>query len=152
MHRRVRAGCLAAVLGFGRPAGAGFTGAWALGVAGALAVGTGLGALFGGFPRGWGAGVLDEDVVLVADEVLVVVEVVESEAGETGVGDGGGSRAAGAGAGCWVLLVMKTRVRVRATGLCAHCPWFPACVPVLVLWVVACVVRGGVVALSWLRR
>ena len=46
---------------------------------------------------------LDEDVVVVADEVVPVVEVVESEVEETDVGDGAGSRAAGAGAGCWVM-------------------------------------------------
>ena len=50
-----------------------------------------------------GAGVLDKDVVVVADEVVVVVEVVESEAEERAVWDGGGSWAAGAGVGCWVL-------------------------------------------------
>ena len=116
-------GCLAAVLGFGRAAGAGFVGAWALAVAGLLAVGTGLGARLGGFPRGLGGGVLDEDVVVVADEVVVVVEVVESEAEERAVGDGGGPWAAGAGVGCWVLRVMRTRVRVRALGVCARFPW-----------------------------
>ena len=46
---------------------------------------------------------LDEDVVVVADEMVVVVEVVESEAEERAVGDGGGPWAAGAGVGCWVL-------------------------------------------------
>ena len=70
---------------------------------GGLAVGTGFGARLGGFPRCSGGGVLDEDVVVVADEVVAVVEVVESEAEGTHVGDSGGSRAAGAGAGCWVL-------------------------------------------------
>ena len=52
-------GCLAAVLGFGWVAGAGLVGAWALAAAGLLAVGTGLGTRFGGFPRGfwgWSAG------------------------------------------------------------------------------------------------
>ena len=96
-------GCLAAVLGFRRAAGAGFTGAWALAAAGLLAVGTGLGARLGGFPRGLGVRVLDDDVVVVADEVASVVGVGESEAEERAVGYGGGSWAAGAGVGCWVL-------------------------------------------------
>ena len=42
-------------------------------------------------------------------------------------------------------------MRVRASGVCTHCPWFPVCVPVLVLPMVSCVVRGGVVALFLLR-
>ena len=74
-------------------------------------------------PRSLGGGVLDEDVVVVADEVGVVVDVVESEAEERAVGDGGGPWAAGAGVGCWVLRVMRTRVRVRALGVCARFPW-----------------------------
>ena len=73
-------GCLPAVLGFGWVAGAGLLGAWALAAAGLLAVGTSLGARWGGFPRGLGGGVLDGDVVVVVNEVVVVVEVVESEA------------------------------------------------------------------------
>ena len=88
-------GCLAAVLGLGRAAGVGLVGAWAFAGAGSLAVGTGLGARLGGFPRGLGGGVLDEDVAVVVDEVVVVVEVVESEAEERAVGDGGGPWAAG---------------------------------------------------------
>ena len=84
-------GCLAAVLGFGRVAGVGLVGAWALAAVGLLAVGAGLGARLGGVPRGLGDGVLDEDVVVVVDEVVVVVEVVELEAEEKAVGDGGGS-------------------------------------------------------------
>ena len=83
-------GCLAVVLGFGWVVGPGFVGAWALAAAGLLAVGAGFGARLGGVPRGLGGGVLDEDVV-------VVVEVVESEAEERAVGDGGGSWASGAG-------------------------------------------------------
>ena len=90
-------GCLAAVLGFGWVVGVGFVGAWALAAAGLLAVGAGFGARLGGVPRGLGGGVLDEDVVVVVDEVLVVVEVVESEAEKRAVGDGGGSWASGAG-------------------------------------------------------
>ena len=90
-------GCLAAVLGFGWVAGVGLVGAWALVAVGLLAVGAGLGARLGGVPRGLGGGVLDEDVVVVFDEVVVVVEVVESEAEERAVGDGGGSWASGAG-------------------------------------------------------
>ena len=116
-------GCLAAVLGFGRAAGAGLVGAWALAAAGLLAVGTGLGARLGGFLRSLGGGVMDEDVVVVVDEVVVVVEVVESEAEERAVGDGGGPWAAGAGVGCWVLRVVRTRVWVRAPGVCARFPW-----------------------------
>ena len=81
---------MAAVLGFGRVAGAGLVGAWALAAAGLLAVGTGLGARLGGFPRGLGGGVLDEDVVVVVDELVVMVEVVESEAQERAVWDGEG--------------------------------------------------------------
>ena len=117
------AGCLAAVLGFGWVAGAGLVGAWALAAAGLLAVGMGLGARLGSFPRGLGGGVLDEDVVVVVDEVVVVVEIVESEAEGRAVGDGGGPWASGAGVGCWVLPVMRTRVRVRAPGVCARFPW-----------------------------
>ena len=94
---------MAPVLGFGRIRDVGFAGAWGMAVAGGLAVGTGLGGCLGGFPRGLGGGVLDKDVVVVADEVVLVVEVVELEAEETDVGDGGGSWAAGAGAVCWVL-------------------------------------------------
>ena len=81
-------GCSAAVFGFGWVAGVGLVRAWALAAAGLLAVGAGLGARLGGVPRGLGGGVLDE---------VVVVEVVESEAEETAVGDGGGSWASGAG-------------------------------------------------------
>ena len=93
-------GCLAPVLGFGRAAGAGLVRAWALAAAGLLAVGRGLWAHLGGFPRGLGGGVLDEDMVVVVDEVVVVLEVVESEADERAVGDGGGPWASGAGVGC----------------------------------------------------
>ena len=96
-------GCLTAVLGVGRAPGAGFVGAWALAAAGLLVLGTGLGARSGGFARGLEGGVLDEVMVLVADEVVVVVEVVESEAEDRAVGEGGGPWAAGAGVGCWVL-------------------------------------------------
>ena len=93
----VLGGCLAAVLGFGSVAGVGPVGAWALAAAGLLALGTCLGACLGGVPRGLGGGVLDEDVVVAVDEVVVVVEVVESEAEERAVGDRGGSWASGAG-------------------------------------------------------
>ena len=103
-------GCLAAVLGFGRVAGAGLVRAWALAAAGLLAVGTGLAARLGGFPCGLRGGVLDEDVGLVVDGVVVVVEVVESEAEERAVGDGGGPWASGAGVGFWVLRVVRMRV------------------------------------------
>ena len=144
-------GGLALVLGFGQAAGAGFTGvrrrpAWpvagseaagALAVAGAPAVGIGLGGRLRDFFRSLGGVVLDEDVVLEADDMLVVVEVVESEAEETDVGNGEGSRTTGVGAGCWVLWVMRTRVPVRASAVCARFPWCPVCVPVLVLWVVS---------------
>ena len=116
-------GCLAAVSGFGWVSGAGLVGAWASAAAGLLAVGAGLGARLGGVPRGLGGGVLDEDVVVMVDEVVVVVEVVESEAEERAVGDGGGPWASGAGVGCWVLQVARTRVRVRAPGVCARFPW-----------------------------
>ena len=85
---------------------------------------------------------LDQDVVLVADEVVVVVEVIESEAGETDVRDGGGSRTAWAGAGYWVLWVMGRRVWVPASAVWARFPWCLVCVPVLGLLVVSCVVRG----------
>ena len=91
------------MLSFGLAAGARFGGAWALAAPGLLTVGTGLGAFSGGFPRGLGGRVLDEDMVVVADELFVVVEVVESEAEERAVGDSGGSWAAGVGVGCWFL-------------------------------------------------
>ena len=58
-------------------------------------MGTGSGACLAGFPRGLGAGVLDEDVVEVADEVVVVVEVVESEAEGSALGCGGVRRMLG---------------------------------------------------------
>ena len=88
---------MAAVLGFGWVAGVRLVGAWALAATGLLAVGACLGARLGGVPRGLGGRLLDEDVVLAVDEVVVVVEVVESEAEERAVGDGGGSWALGAG-------------------------------------------------------
>ena len=116
-------GCSAAVLGFGCVAGVGLVGACALAVAGLLAVGKGLGARLGGFPRGLGSGVLDEDVVVVVDEVVVVVEFVESEAEERAVGDGGGPWASGAGVECLVLQVARTRMRIQAPGVCARFPW-----------------------------
>ena len=71
---------LAAVLCFGGAAGAGFAWAWALAAAGLLAVGTGFGARVGGFPGRLAGGVLDQDALVVEDEVVVVMEVVESEA------------------------------------------------------------------------
>ena len=101
-------------LGMGLAAGAGLVGAWALAAAGLLAVGTGFQARSGGFPRGFGGGVLDE--------VVVVVKVVVSEAEERAVGDGGGPWASGAGVRCWVLQVARTRVRVWAPGVCARFP------------------------------
>ena len=110
-------------MGFGWVAGAGLVGASALAAAGLLAVCTGSGARFGGVPRGPGGGVLDEGVVVLVDEVVVVMEVVESEAERRAVGDSGGSWASGAGVGCWVLQVARTRVRVRALGVCACFPW-----------------------------
>ena len=143
-------GCLAAVLGFGCIAGAVLVGAWALAAVGLLAVGTGLGARLGGFPRGFGGGVLDEDVVVVVDEVVVVVEVVESEAEKRAVGDGGGPWAfggrrrmrgpassekegAGSGMGCVRALSLVTCAcwcwcggvvsAVRARGLPGGCPY-----------------------------
>ena len=94
---------MAAVLSFGRAAGAGFVGAWALEASGLLAVGTGFGARLGGFPRGLGLGVLDEDVVVVVDEVVLLLEVVVLEAEERALVDSGGHWAAGAGVGCLVL-------------------------------------------------
>ena len=94
-------GCLAAVFGFGWVAVVGLIGAWALAGAGLLAVGVGLGARLGGVPRSLGDGVLDEDVVVVVDEVVVVVEAVESEARgelcETAEGPGLRGRAYDAG-------------------------------------------------------
>ena len=116
-------GCLAAVLGRGRAAGAGLVGAWALAAAGLLAVGTGSGACLEGFPCGLRGGVLDEDVMVVPDEVGLVLEVVKSEAEERAVGDGRGPWAAGRGVGCWVLRVLRARVRVQAPGVCAGFPW-----------------------------
>ena len=184
-------GCLAVVLGggqgsglgvaagwgFGRAAGAGVPrvrrspvcpradceAAGALAVAGAPAVGTGLGACLSGA----GVGVLDENVVVEVDEVVVVEEMMQSEPEEPEVGYGGGSpvwsevggtdvadsrgsRTGGAGAGCWVLWAIRTRVWVRASGVCARFSWSPLCVPVLVLWLVPCLVCGAVLELSWL--
>ena len=46
--------CLAAVFCFGRAAGLGFAGAWALAAAGLLALETGLGPIRGVFPAPWG--------------------------------------------------------------------------------------------------
>ena len=100
-------GCLEAVFGFGWVADAGLVGACALAAAGLLAVGTGFWGCLGGFPCGLGGGVLDEDVLVVVHEVVVVLEVVESEAEERAVGDGGGPWASGAGVGCWVLQVCQ---------------------------------------------
>ena len=85
---------------FGRVAGVGF--ALGHGGGGGACEGTDWGACLEGLPRGLGGGVLDGDVVVVADEEVFEKEVVELEAGETDVGDAGGSQA-GAGAGCWVL-------------------------------------------------
>ena len=48
--------------------------------------------------------------MVVVDEVVVVVEVVESEAEERAVGDGGGFWASGSGVGCWVLQIGRMRV------------------------------------------
>ena len=68
-----------------------------LGGGGVARGGDGFGGPFGRCTRGLGGGVLDEDVVVAVDEVVVVVEVVESEAEERAVGDGRGSSASGAG-------------------------------------------------------
>ena len=86
-------------LGFWPGCGCGFR--W--GVGGGARGEDGFGGLFVMLSPRLGAGVLDEGVVVVPDEVVVAVEVVESEAEERDVGDGGGSGAAGAGVGCWVL-------------------------------------------------
>ena len=94
---------------------------------------------------------LADGMVVEMDEVVVVVKVVESEAEETDVGDGGGSQTAATGAGCWVLSAMRTRAWVRALVVCARFSWCPVCVPVLVLWVLSCVVRGHLVEASRLR-
>ena len=148
---------------------AGCAAAGALAVAGAPAMGRGLEACLGDFAPSLRAGVLGDDVEVVVDELVVVVEVVESEAEETDVGDGGRSQpesevevtdvadtraslTVGAGVGCSVLWAMRTKVRVWASGVCARLQWCSLCVPGLVLWVVSCVVLGGVVELSWLRR
>ena len=89
---------------------------------GLLGVGSGLGARSGGFPRGLWGGVLDNEVVVVVDGVVVVVEVVESEAAGRAVGEDGGPWASGAGVGCWVLQVVRTRVQIPAPGVCARSP------------------------------
>ena len=139
-------------LGFRLGCGRGLRRGMGLGGGGGACDGNGFGGLIREvFLAPFGGGVVDEDVVVAADEVLVVVEVVESEAEEIDVGDGRGSSTVGAGTRCWVLWVMMTRVRVRASGVCAHFSWCPVGVPVLVLWLVSCVVRGGVVALFRLR-
>ena len=151
---------MAAGWGFGRPAGAGFTGvrcrhifpvaglgaAGALAVAGAPVVGTDLGARVDGVAHGLGVGVLEVQV----EEVVVVVAVVESDAEQADVGDSGGSETAVAGASCWVLWTMMVRVWLRASGVCAPFAWRPVCMQVLVLWVVSCVVPGGGAELSWM--
>ena len=116
-------GSLAAVSGFGRVADAGLVRAWALAADGLLAAGAGSGAHLGGFSRGLGRGVLDEDVVVVVDEVVVVVEIVELEAEGRAVRDGRGPWSSEAGVGCWVLQVVRTSVLVRAPGVCARFPW-----------------------------
>ena len=148
--------CLAVVLGFGQAAGAGFASvcrrtAWLVSgceAARALAV---AGARLSDFARGSGGGVLGEDVVLELDEVVVVVDVVESEGEETVMGDDWGSRTVVGGAECWVLWALRTRALVQASGVCPRFPWCPVCMPVLVLWVVSCVVPGGALKLSRLR-
>ena len=77
--------------GFGPRRGVGLGG-------GGVARGGGVfGGPFGRCPPRPRGGVLDEDVVVAVDEVVVVVEVVESEAEERAVGDGGRSWASGAG-------------------------------------------------------
>ena len=76
---------------------------------------------------------------MVVDEVVVVVEVVESGAEERAVGDGRGPWASGAGVGCWVLQVARMMMQVRAPGLCARFSW----------WAVRA--GAGVAALSRLR-
>ena len=82
-------------LGFRPGCGRGFCWGMGLGGGGGARGGDGLGGPFwrlsprlGGWCAGRGCGV-------VADEVVVVVEVVESQAGERSVGDAGGSCAAG---------------------------------------------------------
>ena len=62
-------------------------------------------------------------MVVDVDEVVVVVEVVESKAEERAVGDGGRPWASGAGVGCYVLRVARMRVRVQAPGVCARFAW-----------------------------
>ena len=67
------------------------------------------------------------------------------------VGEGAGSRTLTAGAGCWVLWERRARVLVQASGVCARFPSPPVRVQVPVLWVVSCVLRGGVVESSWMH-
>ena len=62
-----------------------------LGGGGVARGGAGFGVRRGGFLRGVGGGVLGEEEVVVADALVVVVEVVESEAEERAVGDDRGS-------------------------------------------------------------
>ena len=176
-------GCLELGLGYYSASVGGFAGvrcrpalpvagpgaAGALAVAAARAAGTGLVACVDGVSRSLVDGVPGEGVVEVeVDEVVVVVEVgeseaeetdvgdggrswVESEAEKTDVGDGGGSRTAGSGAGCLVLWARRVRMRIWASGVCARFWWRPVCVQVPVPWVVSCVVCGGVVELPWMR-
>ena len=111
---------------------------------------------------------LDTDVVVEVDDVVVLVEVVQLDAEETDVGDVGGSRVepdveemdmadnggswtVGAADGCWVPWPMMTTLQVRASGVWTRFPWCLVCAPVQVLWMVSCMVRGGVVELSRLR-
>ena len=90
-------------LGFWPGCGCGFRWGVGLGGGGGARGGDEFGGLFGMPSPRLGAGVLDKDVVVVADEVVVAVEVLELEAEERNVGVGGGSRAVGGGVGCWVL-------------------------------------------------
>ena len=100
---RRRAGwLLGGGLGFRPGCGRGLCSGMGLGSGGVARGEDGFGGSFGGFSRVLGGGVLDKDVVTMADEVVVVVEVVESEAVERAVGNGGGPLAASAGVGCLV--------------------------------------------------
>ena len=130
------------VLGLVWVAGVGFPGAWALAVAGPLAVGMGMGALFGGFPRGLDGGVLDKDVVVPADEVVGcgggcrVGGRIDGYGGRRGVPGSRGARrmlgpasnedeGAGSGIGCVRTLSLVSPVRAGAgsVGDVMCCTW-----------------------------
>ena len=126
--------CLTAVLGFGRAAGVG------LGGSRGARRGDGFGGRFDRLSCGSGAVVLDEDVLVMADQVVVVVEllVLSPRRGKWGAAGGPWRQAqapglmskederAGSGIGCVRALSLLSCVRVGAgTVAGVMCPWWP---------------------------